>query len=65
MDLSRVRPHFLSENLARNARPLVTMCCGDACPCCRLAKLDWPLVDPQGKPLDGSQDPHKAASQHF
>ncbi len=53
IDLSGVKPQFLSEELARQAILLVTMGCGDACPYVPgLKKLDWPLPDPKGQPID-------------
>ncbi len=51
--LSGVKPQFLSKDLARQATLLVTMGCGDACPYVPgLKKLDWPLPDPKGQPID-------------
>ena len=53
IDLNGVKPQFLSEQLARQATLLVTMGCGDACPYVPgLQKLDWPLQDPKGQPLE-------------
>lgn len=53
IDLSKVRPRYLSEGLAQQATLLVTMGCGDECPYVQgLMKLDWPLEDPKGKPLE-------------
>ena len=53
IDLSSVKPQLLSEELARQATLLVTMGCGDACPYVPgLKKLDWPLPDPKGKPIE-------------
>lgn len=53
IDLSGVKPQFLSEELARQASLLVTMGCGDACPYVPgLKKLDWPLPDPKGQPIE-------------
>jgi arsenate reductase len=53
IDLSGIRPRYLSEELAKQATLLVTMGCGDACPYVPgLKKLDWPLEDPKGKPLE-------------
>jgi len=53
IDLSGVRPQFLSEDLARGASLLVTMGCGDACPYVPgLKRLDWPLEDPKGQPAE-------------
>jgi len=41
------------EELVRHGTLLVTMGCGDACPYVPgLKKLDWPLTDPKGQPLD-------------
>jgi arsenate reductase len=53
IDLSGVKPQFLSEDLARHATLLVTMGCGDACPYVPgLKKLDWALPDPKGQPIE-------------
>jgi arsenate reductase len=53
LNLAASKPQFLSTELARTATLLVTMGCGDACPYVPgLPKLDWPLVDPKGKPLE-------------
>ncbi len=53
IDLTGVKPQFLSEELARQASLLVTMGCGDACPFVPgLKKLDWPLADPKGQPIE-------------
>ena len=53
IDLAEVRPRFLSEELAKQATLLVTMGCGDACPYVPgLKKLDWPLEDPKGQPIE-------------
>jgi arsenate reductase len=53
IDLTGVKPQFLSEDLARQATLLVTMGCGDACPFVPgLQKLDWPLQDPKGQPIE-------------
>lgn len=53
IELDRVKPDFLSEQLARQATLLVTMGCGDACPnVAGLQRLDWPLQDPEGQPLE-------------
>ncbi len=52
IDLSTARPQRLTEDLARQATLLVTMGCGEACPYVPgLARDDWPLPDPKGKPL--------------
>jgi len=53
IDLSGVKPQLLSEDVARQATLLVTMGCGDACPYVPgLKKLDWPLLDPKGQPIE-------------
>lgn len=53
IDLNGVKPQFLSEELVRQATLLVTMGCGDACPFVPgLKKLDWPLSDPKGQPIE-------------
>jgi arsenate reductase (thioredoxin) len=53
IDLSNVKPQFLSNDLAQQATLLVTMGCGDACPYVPgLKKLDWPLPDPKGQPIE-------------
>lgn len=53
IDLSGLKPQFLSEELARQGTLLVTMGCGDACPYVPgLKKLDWPLPDPKGQPIE-------------
>ena len=53
IDLSAKLPQRLTDELARSARLLVTMGCGDACPYVPgLDTVDWPLRDPKGLPLD-------------
>jgi arsenate reductase len=53
VDLSAVQPRFLDDALARQATWLVTMGCGEACPAVPgLRRLDWPLPDPKGRPVD-------------
>jgi arsenate reductase len=52
IDLGLKRPQRLTDDLARSASLLVTMGCGDACPVVPgLARDDWPLPDPKGRPL--------------
>lgn len=52
-DLSGATPQRLSAELARGARLLVTMGCGEACPVVPgLETLDWPLRDPRGEELE-------------
>lgn len=53
IDLSDVKPRFLSDELAATASLLVTMGCGEACPAVPgLRRTDWPLEDPKGKPIE-------------
>lgn len=53
VDLRGVRPQRLTRELAERADLLVTMGCGDACPCIPGKRyLDWELPDPAGLPLD-------------
>ena len=53
IDLTGVRPQYLSTDLAQKATLLVTMGCGDACPYVPgLKKIDWPLPDPKGQPTE-------------
>ena len=53
IDLNGVKPQFLSAELAQHATLLVTMGCADSCPFVPgLKKLDWPLQDPKGLPIE-------------
>jgi arsenate reductase len=53
IDLSQAKPQRLTDELARQAQLLVTMGCGDQCPAVPgLARDDWPLEDPKGKPRE-------------
>jgi protein-tyrosine-phosphatase len=53
IDLSNARPQKLTEDLAREAQLLITMGCGDKCPCIPgLRRDDWPLRDPKGQPIE-------------
>lgn len=52
-DLAAVVPQHLSPELASRASLLVTMGCGESCPVVPgVARDDWPLEDPKGKPLE-------------
>jgi arsenate reductase (thioredoxin) len=52
VDLAEVRPQRLTDDLAHQARVLITMGCGDECPVVPGAvRDDWPLEDPKGKPI--------------
>lgn len=53
IDVAGLRPRLLTPELAREAATLVTMGCGEACPHVPgLERLDWPLEDPKGKPIE-------------
>lgn len=53
IELSSMTPRRLTDELARGATLLVTMGCGEACPVVPgLRRMDWPLEDPKGKPMD-------------
>jgi arsenate reductase (thioredoxin) len=53
IDLVGVTPRKLTDELAKDAAILITMGCGDACPHIPgLRRLDWPLEDPKGKPVE-------------
>ena len=53
IDVAQAKPQKLTEALAREAQLLITMGCGDQCPIVPgLARDDWPLEDPKGKPTD-------------
>lgn len=53
VDLSKVRPHLLTDEMAKRATLLVTMGCGDACPYVPgLKRLDRPLQDPKRQPTE-------------
>lgn len=50
VDLAAVTPQLLTPELAGQARYLITMGCGDACPVVPgTIRDDWPLEDPKGK----------------
>lgn len=53
VDLGGERPQRLTEELVQGASLLVTMGCGDECPVVPgVARDDWPLPDPKGRPLE-------------
>lgn len=53
IDLRNARPQPLTPELAADAQLLITMGCGDECPYVPgLRRLDWPLDDPKGQPID-------------
>ena len=53
IELEGQKPQRLTDTLAAGATMLITMGCGDECPVVPGARRDdWPLADPQGKPLE-------------
>ena len=53
VELEGIAPRKLTDDLAASATLLVTMGCGEACPVVPgLRRLDWPLEDPKGKPVE-------------
>src|SRR5215471_19325398 len=53
IELEGVKPQKLTDELAGTASILVTMGCGETCPVVPgLRRLDWPLEDPKGKPVE-------------
>jgi len=53
LDLAEAKPQLLTPRAAAGAALLVTMGCGEACPSVPgLKRLDWPLEDPKGKPIE-------------
>lgn len=53
IDLSAARPRLLTAELARDARVLITMGCGEQCPLVPGAERDeWALPDPMGRPIE-------------
>lgn len=52
VDLSEAPTSRLTPELAQRAQMLITMGCGDQCPVVPgLKRDDWPLEDPNGKPI--------------
>lgn len=52
LDLAHATPQRLTDTLARTVNLLVTMGCGEQCPHVPgVARDDWALPDPQGRPL--------------
>lgn len=52
VDVSRIEPQMLTDEVASRANVLVTVGCGEACPIVPGAERnDWPLDDPKGKPV--------------
>ncbi len=57
LDLSHAQPRLLTEELARGARLLVTMGCGEKCPYVPgLRRDDWALPDPKNLPAEQARE---------
>jgi arsenate reductase len=53
IELEGVEPRKLTDELAASSSLLVTMGCEETCPVVPgLRRMDWPLEDPKGKPLE-------------
>ena len=54
IDLASAKPQLLTAAMIADARHLVTMGCGEACPVAPhwVVRDDWPLEDPKGKPVE-------------
>ena len=53
IELEGSAPQKLTDELAATATILITMGCGEACPVVPgLRRMDWPLEDPKGKPVE-------------
>ena len=53
IDLSDAKPRKLTDELAKDSSILITMGCGEQCPHIPgLRRMDWPLEDPKGKPIE-------------
>jgi protein-tyrosine-phosphatase len=57
IDLADRRPHRLTREDAEWADVVVTMGCGDECPCIPGKRyLDWDLADPKGQPIEAVRE---------
>jgi len=54
VELSGAKPQLLTAAMIADAKQLITMGCGEACPVAppSVERDDWPLEDPKGKPLE-------------
>jgi arsenate reductase len=54
IDLANAKPQLLTAAMIADARHLVTMGCGEACPIAPhwVVRDDWPLEDPKGKAVE-------------
>ena len=65
LDVAGARPRKLTDELARQAQWLITMGCGDQCPVVPgLARADWPLEDPKGKPRERVREIRDEVERH-
>ena len=65
IDLSGATPRLLDDALAKNAQMLITMGCGEACPFVPgLERVDWPLPDPKGQPLERVREIRDQVRRH-
>ena len=65
IDLQGVMPRKLTDELAKDAAILITMGCGEACPHIPgLRRLDWPLEDPKGKPIERVREIRQEIKNH-
>jgi arsenate reductase len=57
IDLSAARPQRLTADLARDAKMLITMGCGEECPYVPgVERDDWALPDPKGRPIEAVRE---------
>ena len=53
IELAGTKPQKLTDEIAEQCALLITMGCGEACPYVPgLQRMDWPLEDPKGKPVE-------------
>lgn len=53
IELAGTQPQKLTDAIAAECAILITMGCGEACPHVPgLRRMDWPLEDPKGKPIE-------------
>jgi arsenate reductase (thioredoxin) len=53
IDLEGMSPRKLTDELAKDSAILITMGCGEQCPHIPgIRRMDWPLEDPKGKPVE-------------
>lgn len=64
IDLAAAKPRLLTAELAAQAARLITMGCGEECPVVPgVPREDWPLDDPQGRPLEEVRDIREEIAQ--